>query len=183
MDFSFFEEQEILRDSVRRFVRENYELEDRRKIMALKEGFSQDHWRRFAELGWLMLPFAEDDGGIGGGVVDTMIIMEEFGRGLVLEPYVADIVLAGGALRHAASVEQKENLLPDLMEGRLHISLAFAEPQGRYNLADTATMAVNEGDDYVLNGHKAIVLNGPAANQLIVTARTSGNQRDADGIT
>lgn len=183
MDFSFSEEQDILRNSVRRFVRENYVLEDRKKIMASSDGFSRDHWAQFAELGWLMLPFGEDDGGIGGGAVDTMLVMEEFGRGLVLEPYLANIVLAGGALRHAASARQKELMLPDLMEGKLQMALAYAEPQGRYNIADIATMAVNEGDDYVLNGHKAVVLNGPAADQLIVTARTSGNQRDTDGIT
>ncbi len=183
MDFSFSQEQDILRDSVRRFVAENYNLESRRKILASDEGYDVAHWNQFAELGWLMLPFSEADGGIGGNAVDMTIVMEEFGRGLVVEPYLANIILAGSALRRAATPAQKDRLLPELMEGKVQLALAYAEPQGRYNLADITSMAVNEGDDYVLNGHKATVLNGPAADYLIVTARTSGGQRDDSGIT
>jgi len=183
MDFSFSEEQELLRDSVVRFVRENYTFDKRHALALSDQGFSTDNWKLFAELGWLALPFSEEDGGLDGSAADTMIIMEELGKGLVLEPFLATIVLAGGVLRRAASPAQREAILPGVIDGETQLALAYVEGQGRYNLADVTTTAKAEGDGYIIDGHKGVVLNGPAANTLIVSARTSGEQRDGDGIT
>lgn len=183
MDFRFTEEQDLLRDSVQRFVRENYAFDQRRKLVGSEQGFGADNWALFAELGWLALPFAEDDGGLDGTVIDTMILMEEFGKGLVLEPYLATIVLGGGVLKRAASPEQRAAVLPGVIEGRTQLALAYAEGQGRYNLADVATSAKADGAGHVIDGAKSVVLNGPAADFLIVSARTSGGQRDGGGVT
>jgi len=183
MDFTFSEEQELLRDSVVRFVRENYTFDKRHALALSDQGFSTDNWKLFAELGWLALPFSEEDGGLDGSAADTMIIMEELGKGLVLEPFLATVVLAGGVLRRAASPAQREAVLPGVIGGGTQLALAYVEGQGRYNLADVTTTAKADGDGYVIDGHKGVVLNGPAANTLIVSARTSGEQRDGDGIT
>ncbi len=183
MDFSFSEEQELLRDSVVRFVRENYGFDKRHALALSEDGFSREHWALFAELGWLALPFGEDDGGLDGSAADTMIVMEELGKGLVLEPYLATVVLAGGVLRRAASAAQREAVLPGVIGGETQLALAYVEGQGRYNLADVTTTATANGDGYIIDGHKGVVLNGPAANTLIVSARTSGDQRDGDGVT
>lgn len=183
MDFRFTEEQDLLRDSVQRFVRENYAFDQRRALVSSEAGFGAENWALFAELGWLALPFAEDDGGLDGTVIDTMILMEEFGKGLVLEPYLATVVMAGGVLKRAASAEQRAAVLPGVIEGKTQLALAYAEGQGRYNLADVATTAKADGDGYRIDGTKSVVLNGPAADLLIVAARTSGGQRDRDGIT
>ncbi len=183
MNFAFTEEQDMVRDFVERFVREKYEPDMRRKIEAGEQGFSPEHWAMFAELGWLGLVFSEADGGFGGGAIETMVLFEAFGRGPVIEPYLATIILAGGVLRDAASPAQKETLFPDMIEGKLQMALAFAEPDGRYNLANISTMATPTDDGFAINGAKAMVLNGPAAGKLIVVARTKGEQRDPDGIT
>jgi alkylation response protein AidB-like acyl-CoA dehydrogenase len=183
MDFSFTQEQALLADSVEKFVQNDYSFEARRAITATDAGFSADNWRTFAELGWLGVPFPEADGGFGGSAVDTMILMEQFGKGLVVEPYLASIVLAGGALKLAGSAAQKEALLGSLIDGSIQAALAFVEPQGRFNLADLTTAAEAEGDGYRLNGFKSVVLNGPAADFFVVTARTSGGQRDQQGVS
>ncbi len=117
MDFSFTDEQRMLRDSVRKFVRENYDFGTRREILSSVNGFSQEYWKLFAELGWLMVPFCEEDGGLGGSVVDLMVIMEELGKGLVVEPYVPTAVMAGGLVSALGSADQKQELLPALMGG------------------------------------------------------------------
>ncbi len=183
MDFSFSEEQGLLRDSIIRFVRENYTFDKRHALALSDSGFSAENWKLFAELGWLALPFAEADGGLDGGAIDTMIVMEELGKGLVLEPYLATVVLAGGVLRRAASAAQRQTILPAVIGGDSQLALAYAEAQGRYNLANVTTTAKAAGGGYVIDGHKAVVLNGPAADSLIVSARTSGDQLDNDGIT
>ncbi|MCW8836828.1 MAG: acyl-CoA dehydrogenase family protein [Rhodospirillales bacterium] len=183
MDFAFTEEQELLRDSVQRFVRENYPFDKRNKLAETEAGFSSENWAMFAELGWLALPFSEVDGGLDGTVIDTMIMMEEFGKGLTLEPYFPTVVLGGGAMRRAASPAQREAVLPGVIEGTTHLALAYAEEQGRYNLADVATTARADGDGFVLNGRKSVVLNGTAADWLIVSARTAGKQGDAEGVS
>lgn len=183
MDFSLSDEQSLLKDSVERFVQNDYDFDTRRKVMAEEEGFSRANWKQFADLGWLAIPFAEEDGGFGGGAVDLMLIMEQIGRGLVVEPYLATVVLAGGALRRAGSAEQKEKYVAGIIEGSKLGAFAFAEPQGRFNLADLTTTAKTDGDGFVLNGHKAVVLNGPSADFFVVSARTSGDQRDRDGIS
>ena len=184
MDFSFTDEQNLLKDSVERFVQNDYGFEDRQKVVKNEEsGFSPANWNTFAELGWLGVPFSEEDGGFGGRATDTMLLMEQFGRGLVIEPYLATVILAGGALKVAGSAEQKAAYLPAIIEGSKQGALAYVEPQGRFNLADLTTTASKDGDGYVLNGYKAVVLNGPSADFLVVSARTSGAQRDAEGVS
>jgi len=183
MDFSFSEEQTLLSDSIERFVQNDYAFEDRQKLIRTESGFGADNWQTFAELGWLGVPFPEADGGFGGSAVDTMILMEQFGKGLVVEPYLASIILAGGALGIAGSSDQKERLLSGLIDGSKQAALAFAEPQGRFNLADLTTTAAADGDGFRLDGYKCVVLNGPAADFFVVSARTGGGQRDQDGVS
>ncbi len=183
MDFSFSEEQTLLADSVGKFIQNDYDFETRQAITRTDAGFSTDNWNTFAQLGWLGVPFPEEDGGFGGRAVDTMIVMEQFGKGLVVEPYLASVILAGGALKIAGSRVQKETWLSSLIDGSKQAALAFAEPQGRFNLADLTTTATSDGDGYRLNGYKSVVLNGPAADFFVVTARTSGGQRDNGGIS
>jgi pimeloyl-CoA dehydrogenase small subunit len=183
MDFSLSDEQTMLKDSIERFVQNDYDFDTRRKVVALEEGFSRDNWKQFAELGWLAVPFSEEDGGFGGGAVELMLVMEQIGRGLVVEPYLPSVVLAGGLLKHAGSAAQKESHLAALVDGSKLGAFAFAEPQSRFNLADVAVTAKQDGDGWVLDGHKSVVLGAPSADFLVVSARTSGDQRDADGIT
>jgi alkylation response protein AidB-like acyl-CoA dehydrogenase len=183
MDFSFTEEQNLLRNSVQRFVQDKYTLEDRRKIVDSEEGMSRDNWNAFAELGLLMAPFAEEYGGLGGTNIDIMVIMEEFGRGLVVEPYLQTVVLAGGFIVEGGNEDQKQKLLPEIGSGEQIYAVAFAEPQGRYNLADITTKAEKSGDGYTLNGYKSVVIGAPWADKLIVTTRSSGGDRDADGVS
>ncbi len=183
MDFSITEEQTMLADSVARFIDNDYDFETRQKIAASEAGYSRDLWHQYAELGWTAVPFAEDEGGFGGGPVEIMLMMEQFGRGLMVEPFLPTVVLAGGILRRTANDEQKARWLTPIIEGRLQAALAFAEPQARFEIANIATSAEARGAEYVLNGRKTIVLNGGAAELLIVPARTRGGQRDADGVT
>jgi pimeloyl-CoA dehydrogenase small subunit len=183
MDFSFTEEQTLLRNSVQKFVQNGYTFDMRRGIAKSETGWKRENWKQFAELGLLGAPFAEDFGGLGGGPVETMIIMEEFGRGLVIEPYLGTVVLAGGFLTHGGSKAQKEQFIPEIIEGKRVFAFAFAEPQGRYNLADLAVTAKKSGAGYTLNGHKAVVIGAPWADSLIVTARTGGGQRDEKGVS
>ena len=183
MDFSFTEEQSLLQDSVQRFVQNSYEFEARQKLIKTEEGFSRDNWSSFAELGWLALPFAEESGGFGGTAVETMIVMEEFGKGLVVEPYVTTVIMAGLIIEDGGSTAQKEGVLADMMAGTRLAAVAYVEPQARFNLADVTTTATRSGDGYTINGFKGVVLGGPSADVLVVPARTSGDQRDAGGIT
>jgi alkylation response protein AidB-like acyl-CoA dehydrogenase len=183
MNFDYSEEQALLKDSVERFVRDNYNLEARIAVVKSKDGFSQDNWKAMAELGWMALPFGEEDGGFGGNQIDTMIVMEEFGKGLVVEPFFASIVLGGGALKRGASSALKEKLLPGIIEGSSQLAFANVEEQARFNLEDVATSARAEGDEFVLNGTKSFVLNAATASHIVVVARTSGERTDRDGIT
>jgi pimeloyl-CoA dehydrogenase small subunit len=183
MDFSLSDEQSMLKDSIERFVQNDYDFDTRRKVVALEEGFSRDNWKQFAELGWLAVPFSEEDGGFGGGAVELMLVMEQIGRGLVVEPYLPSVVLAGRLLEHAGSAAQKETYLAGIIDGSKLGAFAFAEPQSRFNLADVAVTAKQDGDGWVLDGHKSVVLGAPSADFLVVSARTGGEQRDADGIT
>jgi len=182
MDFSFSEEQTLLRNTVERFVQENYDFDSRRKIVASETGWNRDIWTQIAELGLLAAPFSEEQGGLGGGPIDTMLVMEEFGKGLVVDPYLQTVVQAGGFLRRGTAAQIEEHI-PGIIGGETVWAYAYAEPQSRYNLADVATTAKKDGDSYVINGNKAVVLAGPWAEKLIVTARTSGGQRDSNGIT
>jgi len=183
MDFSYNDEQQMLRDSVSKFVHQDYDFDSRRKIVDSEVGYSKEHWALFAELGWLMVPFTEDDGGLGGSAVDLMLVMEEFGKGMVVEPFLNTAVIGGGLIADAGSDVQKQNLLPTVMEGQLQLAFAFTEAQSRYNLADVDTRAELQGDHYVINGKKSVVLNGESADKLIVSVRTAGAQRDRDGIS
>ena len=183
MDFNYSDEQKLLIDSVERFVKDDYDFDTRRAIVKSEAGFRRDLWQQFGELGWLAVPFSEEDGGLGGTPVETMIIMESFGKGLVVEPYLSTVVMAGGLLKLGGTAAQKEAILPDLMAGSLIVAVGYAEPTSRFNLADVSTTATASGDGYVLKGHKSVVLHGPMADKLIVSARTSGGQRDAEGIT
>ena len=190
MNFDLTDEQRLLQDSVSRFVADNYSLEKRNALIQAEPGFSAQYWKQFAELGWLALPFSEDDGGIGGTAIDVMLLLEQLGKGLVVEPFLANVVLAGGALRRAASAAQRAQWLPALIDGSCHYALAFAETQARYDLADTMTAAtsadsspVGSGGDFLIDGMKTLVLNGGSANQLVVSARTRGGRMDSDGIS
>lgn len=183
MDFNLSEEQTMLQDSVSRFVQNSYGFDDRKKYIAAENGFSAENWATFAELGWLGIPFAEEHGGFGGGALEIMTVMEEFGKGLVVEPYLATVILGGGFLSKGGTAAQQEQLIPSIIEGNLQLAFAYVEPQGRFNLADITTTATASGDGYSISGHKGVVLNGPNADKLIVTTRTSGDQRDENGIT
>jgi len=183
MDFSFSEEQTLLRNTVQSFLRDKYDFDTRRKISASAEGWSQDLWRQFAELGLLAAPFSEEMGGLGGTAIETMIVMEEFGRNLVIEPFIETVVLAGGFLRQGGSTAQQEAHIPGIIGGETVWTFAYAEPQGRYNLADLTTTAKADGEDYIINGYKCVVLAAPWADKLIVSVRTSGGQRDAEGVS
>ena len=183
MNFSLNEIQLMLADTIEKFIENDYDFETRQKYAASETGYSKDAWATFAELGWTAVPFDEDDGGFGGSVIDMMVVMERFGRGLIVEPYLANVVLAGGILKRAANSEQKEKWLHPMIAGELQATLAFVEPQSRYELADISTTAAREGNNWVLNGRKGYVLNGRNADVIIVPARTAGEQRDEAGIS
>jgi pimeloyl-CoA dehydrogenase small subunit len=182
MDFDLTDEQRLLKDSVDRLIADQYQFEQRKKYMAEPTGWSQAIWNQFAELGLLGLPFSEQEGGFGGGPVETMIVMEAFGRGLVLEPFFPTVILGGGMLRHLASNEQRARLVPQIAQGKLKVAFAHVERQSRYELSDVTTTARKDGADWILNGAKSVVLHGDTADRILVTARISGNQRDRDGI-
>jgi pimeloyl-CoA dehydrogenase small subunit len=168
MDFDLSEEQRLLKESVDGLLTDAYDFEQRKKYMKEKGGWSPAIWSKWAEQGLLGLPFAEDDGGFGAGAVETAIVMEAMGRSLVIEPYLATVVIAGGFLRHAGSAEQKAAHIPGIIEGSK--TFAFAQ------------LAKKKGDGFVIDGEKFVVLNGENADTLVVTARTKGGQRDRSGI-
>lgn len=183
MDFSYSEIQAMLDDSVEKFINNDYDFETRQRSAGSDKGFSTEVWQTFAELGWTAVPFGEEDGGFGGGPADLMVLMLRFGKGLVVEPYLANIVLAGGVLRRLASARQKEKWLHPIIAGERQAALAYAEPQSRYGVADVRATASADGDRWTISGDKAVVFNGGNADVLIVSARTSGEQNDTDGIT
>ncbi|MCF8471002.1 MAG: acyl-CoA dehydrogenase family protein [Parvibaculum sp.] len=183
MDFSFTEEQTLLRNTVQSLLGDKYDFETRRKVTKTADGWRPEMWAQFAELGLLAAPFSEELGGLGGGAIENMIIMEEFGRHLVVEPYLETVVIAGGFLREGGTPAQQEAHIPGIIGGETVWSFAYAEPQGRYNLADITTSAKKDGKGYTINGYKAVAIAAPWAQKLIVTARTSGAQRDRDGIS
>jgi alkylation response protein AidB-like acyl-CoA dehydrogenase len=183
MDFSFSDEQSMLRDTLARFLADRYDFDTRRRIVASEAGWRPDYWKAFAEeLGILGAAFSEDHGGLGGGAVETMIVMEELGKGLVVEPYLGTVVLGGGLLKHAGGALAEE-LIPQIIEGALVGAFAYAEPTGRYDLADLSTTAKRNGDGWTLDGRKAVVVGAPWATHLFVTARTAGGRRDREGVS
>ncbi len=182
MDFDLSEEQRLLKESVDGLLTDAYDFEQRKKYMAEKGGWSKAVWGKLAEQGLLGLPFAESDGGFGAGGVETMIVMEALGKALVLEPYLATVVIAGGFLRHGGSAEQKAAHIPGIIDGSKTFAFAQLEKNSRYDLFDVATTAKKKGAGWIIDGEKFVVLNGESAEILIVTARTKGNQRDKTGI-
>lgn len=182
MDISYTEEQTLLRDTVAKFLADNYDFEAFKRVSREPPGWRPAIWKQFAELGLLGASLPEAYGGLGGGSLETMIVMEEFGKSLVVEPYVQTVVIGGGVLRYAGTEEQKKQWLPKIASGEAVMAFAFAEPQSRYNLAPRGTTAKKLGSRYVLNGYKAVVLGGPWADTLIVTARGADGEGNADGV-
>jgi pimeloyl-CoA dehydrogenase small subunit len=182
MDFDLDDSQRLLQESLDRLIAERYAFEQRRTYGQSPEGWSRERWAQYAELGLLGLPFPERWGGSAGGAVETMLVMEAFGRALALEPYLATIVLGGGFLRHGGNEAQCAALLPPVVEGRLLLAFAHTERQSRYDLADVATTARRDGAGWVIDGEKGVVLHGDSADKLFVTARLGGGRRDPDGL-
>ena len=182
MDFELNEEQRLLQESVSRMLAGAYGSEKRKRYAAEPAGFSRGLWRTYAELGLLGLPFDEAHGGVGGGAVETMIVMESFGRVLALEPYLASVVLGGGFVRLGGDAAVQSALLPRIASGDTLVAFAHAERQSRYDLADVAMSARRQGSHVILDGEKTLVLGGDSANRLIVSARLSGARRDKAGI-
>jgi pimeloyl-CoA dehydrogenase small subunit len=182
MDFDLTDEQRMLQDSVTRLMAERCGFEQRSAHAAEPCGYSRALWAQYAEMGLLGLPFAEADGGFGGGGVETMIVMEALGKALVLEPYLATVVIGGGFLRHAGSDAQKAAHVPGIVDGSKTLAFAQLEKNSRYDLFDVTTTAKKKGDGWVIDGEKFVVLNGENADTLIVTARTRGERRDKSGI-
>ena len=182
MDFDLTDEQRLLKDSVDRFLGDRYGFEARRRAMREPTGWSRETWAGFAELGLLGLPFPESAGGFGGGPVETGLIMESFGRALVVEPYFADIVHAGSVLRRAAAPAVLAELVPQIAEGRLLLAYAQAERQARWGLNDVITRAERDGAGWRITGQKTLVLHGDSADRLVVSARTAGGERERHGI-
>ena len=182
MDFDLSEEQRLLKESVDGLLTDAYDFEQRKKYMKEKGGWSKAVWDKLAEQGLLGLPFAEADGGFGAGAVETMIVMEALGRAMVLEPYLATVVIAGAFLRHGGSDAQKAAHIPGIIDGSKTFAFAQLEKNSRYDLNDVATSAKKKGEGYVIDGEKFVVINGENADTLIVTARTKGAQRDKSGI-
>ncbi|NNM75549.1 pimeloyl-CoA dehydrogenase small subunit [Sphingomonas sp. ID1715] len=183
MDFSYNETQQMLRDTLARFLGDTYDFETRRKMVASDSGRDPGVWRALAtELGILGAPFSEEQGGLGGGAVENMIVMEQLGEAIAIEPYLQTVVIGGGALK-ASGGALAEALIPQIIGGEAVIAFAYAEPQGRYELHNLRTSARREGEGWVLNGHKAVVYAAPWATHLLVTARTGGSQREQGGVS
>jgi len=182
MDFDFSDEQRMLKESVGQLITDRYTFEQRKQYMKEPAGYSRALWEQYAEIGLLGLPFDEKHGGVGGGAVETMIVMEAFGRGLTLEPYLATVVMAGGMINLGGSDAQKNALLPRIADGSLLMAYAHSEAQSRYNLADVATTAKRDADGWILDGEKSFVAHGNCADKLVVSARISGTRASRDGI-
>ena len=182
MDFELSSEQQMLRDNVARLMKDRYGFEARKAHQATPVGFSEKLWREYADMGLLGAPFSEEDGGFGGGAVETMIVMEEFGKALALEPYLETVVLGGALIKHAAPADQRAELIGKIAAGDLRLSFAHAEKQAGFDLNDVGLVARKDGDAYVLDGEKGLVVNGDSADALVVSARVAGGRRDRDGI-
>ena len=182
MDFDLSEEQSLVADNVARLMKDKYGFEQRNAYKARPLGFSEDLWTQYAEMGLLGAAFSEDDGGFGGGAVERMLIAEAFGRSLALEPYIASVVLGGGAVKHAGSAEQRAALLGSVASGDTRLALAHAERAAGWNPFDVATTATRRDGGFVLNGDKGLVIHGDSAQKLIVLARLSGARGDSAGL-
>src|ERR1044072_6481317 len=182
MDFELSEEQRLLKDSVERLTTQRYDFEARKKYMKETDGWSRALWKQYVDLGLTALPFAEEHGGMGGGPVETMIVMEAFGRALALEPYFASVILGGSFLRLGANEATRVDILPEVAAGETLLAFAHGERQARYDLADVMATAKKDGASYVLNGEKSLAIHGDVADRIVVSARVSGDQRAKNGI-
>ncbi|MGD9802151.1 MAG: acyl-CoA dehydrogenase family protein [Hyphomicrobiaceae bacterium] len=184
MDLELTDDQRLLKDSVNGLLTRRYPDVVKTRAEMAKEtgGYAAAGWKEWADQGLLAIPFSEDDGGLGQGSAEMMLVGEAVGRTLALEPFFATVVLGGGVLRHAASAEQRAQLVPEIVSGAMTLGLAHQERQSRFDLFDVATTAKPDGDGYVLEGEKMVVLNGDSAAKLIVVARTAGDRRAKDGI-
>lgn len=183
MSFAFTEDQQLLADSAERFLADKYAFDARRAAVASEDGWGRETWKAFAELGWLALPLPEAQGGLGGSTVDLAMLMEAFGRHLVVEPYLATVVLGAETVALAGTEVQRAEILPAIADGTLTLAFAHGEPGGRFDLARIAATAARRGDGWTLSGHKAVVHHAQTADRLIVSARTAGAAADRDGIT
>ena len=182
MDFDLSDDQRLLAESVTRLIADRYGFEARKGYLKDPAGWSPAMWAQYAELGLLGLPFAEEHGGYGGGPVDVMLVMQEFGRALALEPYLATVVLGGTALQLAGSAAQQAAVLPAVAEGRVKLAFAHGEREARYDLPFVRTTAKRSGGGWVLDGAKSVVFHGDSADRLVVSARVAGDDADPAGI-
>ena len=183
MDFSYTETQDMIRDTLARFLADTYDFDKRGKMIASDTGRDPGIWQALAQdLGMLGAPFSEDHGGLGGGALENAIIMEELGKVIAIEPYLQTVVIGGGALK-AVGGAQADTIIPEIIAGNVIIAFAYAEPQGRYDLANIRTTAKKDGAGYVLSGHKGVVYAAPWATHLLITARTGGSGRERDGVS
>lgn len=183
MNFDFTEEQQMIRDSIARFVQDDYDWETRKAIVASDKGMSDSAWQQFAELGWLSIPFDEAVGGFGGSIVDTAVIMEEIGKGLIVEPYLATVLLYGNLIAKAGDEAQRGALIPSIIDGSTLGTFAYVERQSRFEITDCKTSAQKAGERYSISGEKVVVLNAANAHKAVVLARTSGEQFDREGLS
>src|SRR3954468_16736814 len=175
MDLNLSDEQRLLRESADRFVNETYKADHRRKAANEPLGFSPAIWKQFADLGWLALPIAEEFGGLGAGAIETGIVMEAFGRGLVSEPYLSTVVIGAGLIATCGSEAQKQAVLPRVADGSLRLAFAHSERAARHDLAHVETRAMKVADGWRLDGRKIAVIDGHAADQIIVSARVASD--------
>ena len=183
MNFDLSEEQQLLGDSLKRYLTNEYSIDARAKIVASPTGWSETVWAAFAEMGLLGVPFAEEYGGFGGTAVDVMLVMEALGEGLVVEPYWVNVALAGRLIARASSEEQRKQILPALIQGKRRLAFAHGERSARYDLRHVGARAKRSGSGYTIEGEKRAVLHGAAADTVIVSARTSGGDTDPAGIS
>jgi pimeloyl-CoA dehydrogenase small subunit len=183
MNFDLSQEQQLLADSLKRFVTNDYSFDARAKIVTSPRGFSEDVWSALAEMGLLGLPFPAEYDGFGGSAVDVMIVMEAIGEGLLVEPYLATVGLGGQFVARGGSPDQRKRLLPAIAQGRCRMAFAHLERGARYDLAQVSLGARRQDDGFVLDGEKRVVLHGAAADTLVVSARTAGAATDAQGVS
>jgi len=183
MDLSLTQEQRLLQDSIQKFISTQYSISERNKFITNDQGYDNSNWQQFADLGWLAMTFSEEFGGLGGSLVDSMIMLEEFGKGLVVEPFMSTVILFGAAVELAGSQEQKQAIIPAIIAGNLIGTFAYAEPVEPTNLSAVQTKATAEDSGFRLSGTKSLVFNAVSADKILLSARTSGGDFDANGIS
>jgi alkylation response protein AidB-like acyl-CoA dehydrogenase len=183
MDFTYTDEQLALQDTLKRFISKDYSFDKRTQFSKSADGYSKEAWNTYAELGILALPFPEELDGLGGTAIDTMLVMDILGKGLILEPYISSIVISGGIINAFGSDPQKQEFIPKLASGEIKISLAHYEPKSRYSLNDVTTSASKSGAIWKITGQKSVVLQANSVDYLLVSARTSGNNLDESGVS